>query len=186
MEENMKLNVTVEMDWLGYDEDGEAGVSPDQIVKDAIIKGVMDKISGKLIEEVRSQAMEQVKDRVDNTITEMLQNFLEQPVVITDKYGDVKERHASVKEMVKTEFDQFLDARVDSNGKPTTSYSYGSSSSRIDWMISREVTRRAESFMKQVVSEVDAALKKSLDAEAKKRVSDALMTKLDITSILNK
>jgi hypothetical protein len=40
--------------------------------------------------------------------------------------------------------------------------------------------------MKQVVSEVDAALKKSLDAEAKKRVSDALMKKLDITSILSK
>ena len=181
----MKLNVTVEMDWLAYDEEGDSGVEPDQLVKDAIIKGVMEKISGKLLDEVRSQATEQVKVRVNETITNMLENFLDQPVVITDRYGDVKERHESVKEMMKDQFDKFMEAPVDDSGNPTRGCGYNEKS-RLNWLLTTHVNAKAAQFMKDVVALVDDKLKKQLDAELKARVSDALVKKLDIGSVVGK
>lgn len=176
----MKLNVTVEMDWLAYDEEGDTGVSPDQFVKDAIIKGVMEKLSGQIVKEVRAAASALAMERINDTITNMLDNFLEQPVIITDKYGDVKERHESVREMMKQEFDNFLTQKVDKNGQPTTSCSHGDSYTRLSWLTDKRINEQASSFMKKVADEVDATLKKTLDAEAKTRVSKIIMDKLDI------
>ena len=176
----MKLNVSVEMDWLAYDEEGDAGVSPDQLVKDAIIRGVMDRISNQLIDEVRSAASKLAMERINETITSMLENFLDQPVVITDRYGDVRERHESVREMMKQEFDNFLSQKVDKDGKPTTSCSYGDSYTRLTWLTDKRIAEAAKTFMKQVGDQVEATLKKEMDAEAKARVSKLIMDKLDI------
>ena len=176
----MKLNVSVEMDWLAYDEEGDTGVSPDQFVKDAIVKGVMERISGQIIQEVQAAASKLAIERINDTITNMLANFLDQPVVITDKYGDVKERHESVREMMKQEFDGFLTQKVDKNGSPTTSCSYGDSYTRLTWLTDKRIHEQASAFMKKVGEEVDATLKKHLDAEAKARVSKIIMDKLDI------
>ncbi len=177
----MKLNVSVEMNWLSYDEDGQGGTSPDEIVKDAIIKGVMEKISAQIIHEVKASVGNLAIERTNNTITSMLENFLEQPVIITDKYGEVKERHESVKEMMKQEFDNFLNQKVDpKTGNPTNACSYGESYTRLSWLLNKHVTEKAKAFMDKVTAEVDATLKKHLDAEAKSRVSKLIADRLDI------
>lgn len=176
----MKLNVSVEMDWLAYSEEDDAGVTPDQLVKDAIVKGVMDKISGKIVQEVQAAASKMAMERINDTITTMLDNFLDQPVIITDRYGDVKERHESVREMMKHEFDNFLSQKVDKEGKPTTACSYGDSHTRLTWLTDKRINEQATAFMKKVAEEVDITLKRTLDAEAKARVSKIIMDKLDI------
>lgn len=180
----MKLNVSVELDWLACDEEGDCGVNPDKLVKDAIIKGVMERISNQLIMEVKSAASTLVMEKVNDTITSMLDNFLDQPVIITDKYGDVKERHDNVRDMMKQEFDEFLTKRVDKDGKPTDSCSYGDTYTRLSYLTDKRIKEQAADFMKKVVSEVDAALKKSLDAEAKERVSKLITAKLGLESVV--
>lgn len=179
----MKLNVSVEMDWLAYDEEGESGVSPDQLVKDAIIKGVMEKISGKIVSEVQSAASTMAMERIDDTITSMLENFLDQPVVITDRYGDPQERHESIKEMMKARFDAFMDQPVDTKGDPTRGCGY-QEKTRLQWLLDKHVTEKCVQFMKQVSEQVDRQLAVTLDAEVKRRVSEGLMKRLDVRDIL--
>lgn len=182
-ENKMKLNIEVEIDWMG-DENG--GTTPDQIVKGEIVNAIVNKLSDGFKKQVENEAMILVREKLNIHVNEMLQNFMTRPVVITDRYGDVKERHENVNEMVKEQFDNFLIERVDKDGRPVKeSCGYGNSTfTRIDWTIERKVTSQAQDFMKKVVEQVDAQLKKSLDAAVREKVSAALMAKLDLSGVI--
>jgi uncharacterized membrane protein YheB (UPF0754 family) len=180
----LKLNIEVEIDWAG---DGEDGINPDQVVKNEIVNAIIRKMSDTFQKQVESEAMSLVRERLNEVVSEMLTNFMERPVIITDRYGDVKEKHENVKEMVKEEFDNFLTARVDNDGrelgKDRCGYG-GNSCTRVEWLIHKRVDTQAHNFVAKVVQEVDAQINKSLDKAFKEKVSAALMKKLDITEVV--
>lgn len=190
----MKFNITAEIDWLSDNdperEEGEE-ISIDAEIKRQIVNAIVRKLSGdfqkKIEEETKVLLQEQIngiKNQIGDHINNMLSEFGNRPVVITDKYGDVQERHESVNEMIKTQYDLFLDGKVDDNGKPITGCSYGKTHSRIEWMITKRIDEKAKDFMRTVIEQVDAQLKKSLDAEVKARVSAKIMEKLDMSKLI--
>lgn len=166
----MKLNIQVELDWL--EEDG----SIDQHVQDEIIRGVKNAISKDCLALVQDKTKEAIETglteatkHLKDKVTEFFETWLNTEAVITDKYGDKVDK-GTLKEIIKKEFNDCMNQKVDSNGK--RSDGYGAKYTRLEFVTGAKVKEVVDESLSRYSSEIEKTIKATIDAGIKQRVSD--------------
>lgn len=177
----MKFNIEINLDWI--DEEGNI----DDAIKSQLVSGIMSKvnkgISEKIENEAKNNMAEIIASNIDSKISDIITNFAEKEISITDNYGDVKKRYSNLTEMLKEKFDTFILEPVDERGRAKKD-TYGTAYTRIDWMINNRIKSESEEFTKKVIKEVDLKIKKVVESNLKEKISDSVLSKIGLDSIL--
>lgn len=174
----MIVDCKVELDWI---EDG----SIDDVVRQAIIDTAIEKIGASISEKVDSMAVEILNTRVNSMIDDIWENFMEKRVNITDKYGDPVESHESIKDMLKSRLDGFVNQRVDREGKPLPSGKCGyNDAPRLEWLMGEVLRKHTEPFMKSVQQDFELRMKAALNDGLKKSLSESMLKNVDVAAIM--
>ncbi|HAT5559958.1 TPA: hypothetical protein JAD51_001267 [Proteus mirabilis] len=170
----MKLNITVDLDWL--EEDGNI----DEEVKHQIIQGVKSAISKQCLDKVEKKASEQINQAINDSITAakraieqkaiaFADEWLEKEVTITDKWGDVQDC-LSITDLIKRTFDNLLEKKVNDNGSFTDGY--GGGTRLITWLTDKRVKDVVQEKLKGINKDIDRQITEAVNAGIRKNVSD--------------
>jgi hypothetical protein len=167
----MKVKCDVEINWI---EDNTI----DEVVQHKLTQEIIKKISP----QIKNQLFMDTADRIDKTITSILEDFLTREVVVTDKWGDVKERHESVNELLKEKFDKFLSEPVDKNGKPSKGCSINDHN-RIEYLLTKKmeslIDTKVNKFSDNLVYKVNKQIEAKLNESVKRKISETLLKKVN-------
>jgi len=165
----MKLNIQVELDWL--DEEGNI----DNDVQSQIIGGVKNAISKDCLKLVEQKTQKAIDDGMASAIalmqdkvSDFFENWLNTEATVTDKFGDPIEK-GSLKDILKREFNDCMNEKVDSNGKPN---SYGAKYSRMEFLTGKKVREVVDDYLSNYGKDIDKTIKTTIEQGIKNRVSD--------------
>lgn len=166
----MKLDICVELDWI--EEDG----SIDDQIKSELIHGVKRAISQSCMKDMEkqskaafSQAVAEASAKIGEKAFKFADDWLENEVEITDKWGDSKGK-TTIKDLIKRNFDNLLERKVDSNGK--FSDGYGSSCKLIEYLTNQRVQEEVSKRMAQFGKDIDKKIQAAINQSIKDNVSD--------------
>lgn len=177
----MKLDIKVEIDWIGEDQ------TIDDAVKQSIIREITSRINSKVIDDIQETVKRQIEDQAESTVDKVYTEMLEQRnIVITDTWGNNKREYTSVKQMIEEKFDNYLHSYVDNNGKPTSKSSYGSKETKIEWMIKNTIEKQSKDFVKKVVGEVTKTTSEYLNDQMKTVLGEEIAKSVGIDKVVAK
>jgi hypothetical protein len=170
----MKLNITVDVDWI--EEDG----SIDEEVKYQIINGVKNSISAQCLAKVESEASKQIDVAIKDSIEKCRKNieekaiafandWLENEVTITDKWGDPKQT-LTITDLIKRTFDGLLERKVSKDGK--FSDGYGSDMTLIKYLTGQRVEDVVSAKLKDFSKQIDDQITKAVNSGIRENVSN--------------
>jgi len=159
----MKIDIQIELDWI---EDGNV----DEEVKHQIIGGIVSELKKEIVGDLKSTAMRQASEKVNEWIMEELKKFTDRRITITDKWGDATEHHESLSEMFKTKFDNFFNASVDKDGKDIVGCTYGNRTTRVQFILNK----MADEYMKGLTEKMRYDIERSVDQARKKAIADQI------------
>lgn len=171
----MKLNITVDLDWI--EEDG----SIEEEVRHQIIQGVKNSISSQCLSKVEAQASKSIDAAIEESIGKaqlaieskalsFAEEWLEKEVTITDKWGDTADC-LTITDLIKRTFDQLLEKRVDKDGRFDTN-GFGNGTRLIDWLTGQRVQVVVEQKLKGLSKEIDSQITKAVNAGIRENVSN--------------
>ena len=175
----MTVDCKINIDWI---EDG----SIDEVIQDKIVAEAVASIKTAIAAKVDGLAVDILNTRVNTMLDEIWANFMEKRVNITDKYGDPIESHESIKDMLKAKLDDFINQRVDAEGKvyPPSSKCPYNSKPRIEYMMDKLVASHTKTFIDGVQRDFDMRLKETLDKGLKSAISSSMLKQVDVGSLL--
>lgn len=169
----MKLNISVELEWLG--EDGNL----DAEVKQEIISGVKNAISRDCLAKVEKEASEQINQAINESISvakkaieqkaiKFADDWLEKEVTVTDKWGDVQDC-LTITDLIKRSFDKTLEKKVDSSGNFSNDYN---SMPLVKYLMGQRMEELVQAKIKPLQKDIDNAIANAVNAGIRKNVSD--------------
>ncbi|EKN6097866.1 hypothetical protein ACK2SH_004482 [Yersinia enterocolitica] len=169
----MKLNISVELEWLG--EDGEL----DAEVKQEIISGVKNAISRDCLAKVEKEASAQINQAINESISvakkaieqkaiKFADDWLEKEVTVTDKWGDVQDC-LTITDLIKRSFDKTLEKKVDSSGNFSNDYN---SMPLVKYLMGQRMEELVQAKIKPLQKDIDNAIANAVNAGIRKNVSD--------------
>lgn len=170
----MKLNITVDLEWLGEDGDMDAEV------KHEIIKGVKNAISRDCLAKVEKEASTQINQAINESIAAarkaieqkaiaFADEWLEKEVTLTDKWGDTQDC-LTITDLIKRSFDNTLEKKVDSNGNFTND-SYNAIP-LVKYLMGKRMEELVQAKIKPLQKDIDTAIANAVNAGIRKNVSD--------------
>jgi hypothetical protein len=176
----MKITAEIDLNYIGEDE------SIDDAILSRIVEKITGSVSSKISDEIKNKVFASLQEKVAKTIDDLLSDFMNRPVVQTDKWGDKVSEFSSVSEMLKTNFDEFMTTPVDNNGKPIgKSCGYGSGS-RIEMMIQKRVKEKGQDVERLLKDQIDKLFKIEQERILKDAVAKSLVSQVDFNLILGK
>lgn len=146
--------------------------------EEAVQDQLVDKASSQLVDKITSQTVGATVDRVLERVNGMLDDFLERPVIITDRYGDKKAEFESVTEMIKERFDNLMDEKVDHGV------------SRLEYMVDKRIrnllNHAIDKLLDNVERKVEREVRDRLTKEVARRMGGTLAAVVDIDALLEK
>jgi hypothetical protein len=164
-----KFNIEVNLEWLG--EDGNL----DSALKDEIVNSIVSKISKEATTDIEANVNKLVSDKVNEAVgqklNEVLEDFLNKPRTITDHWGDVKEKNVTVVEMLKKACDEFMEGKVDKEGRPCNS-GYGETKKRIDYIIEKNIDYSLKASIEKAAAAIKTGLQNYVDTTIKTQIGE--------------
>lgn len=169
----MKLNITVDLEWLGEDGDMDAEV------KHEIISGVKNAISRDCLAKVEKEASTQINQAINESIMaakkaieqkaiQFADDWLMKEVTVTDKWGDVQDC-LTVTDLIKRSFDKTLEKKVDSSGNFSNDYN---SMPLVKYLMGKRMEELVQAKIKPLQKDIDTAIANAVNAGIRKNVSD--------------
>ncbi|HHL2708988.1 TPA: hypothetical protein ACQ39K_000474 [Yersinia enterocolitica] len=169
----MKLNISVELEWLGEDGDLDAEV------KQEIISGVKNAISRDCLAKVEKEASAQINQAINESISvakkaieqkaiKFADDWLEKEVTVTDKWGDVQDC-LTITDLIKRSFDKTLEKKVDSSGNFNNDYN---SIPLVKYLMGQRMEELVQAKIKPLQKDIDNAIANAVNAGIRKNVSD--------------
>lgn len=170
----MKLNITVDIDWI--EEDG----SIDEEVKHQIISGVKNSISKQCLAKVEKEASKEIDKAIQSSIAkvqssieskaiEFADDWLENEVTVTNKWGEPKES-LTITDLIKKTFDGLLEKQVDDSGKFCDGYS--GKMKLINYLTGKRVEGVVNEKMKGFSRSIDDQITKAVNAGIRENVAN--------------
>lgn len=170
----MKLNITVDIDWI--EEDGTI----DEEVKHQIISGVKNSISKQCLDKVEKEASTRIDEAIKEAITKsqkaieakaiaFADDWLENEVVITDKWGDPKDS-STITDLIKKTFDNLLEKQVNESGE--FCHGYGGKMKLINYLTGKRVKDVVSEKMKGFGKDIDNQITKAVNAGIRENVAN--------------
>lgn len=172
----MKFKIEVEIDWI----DDEHNL--DSSIKEKIVEAVVDKINESAIEDISEQAQKKMIDRANEVVSMAYETLLGKPILITDQWGNKEKEYPSVVEMIKGRFDKFMTEKVDTYGSQSN---YGEST-RIDYIVKKQLEKITKEFTEKAVKEVAEKIKVTLNDSLKEKLGERLINVMEIDKVLAK
>jgi hypothetical protein len=171
----MKLEITVDIDWI--EEDG----SIDEEVKHQIISGVKNSISRQCLDKVEKEASKQIDKAIQESITkaresiekkaiEFADDWLENEVVVTDKWGEAKDA-LTIKDLIKRTFDGLLEKKVDKDGRFGDRYT-SNGMTLIKYLTGKRVEHVVAEKLSGFSKDIDNQITKAVNAGIRENVSN--------------
>lgn len=164
------MKISIEVDWI------EEGGDLNEIVKGEIIHGVKKAIAKDCLATMKDQskqafdeAVTSASAKISEKALEFADNWLENEVEITDKWGD-KDKPISIKDLIKRNFDNLLERKVDSQGRFTDSYN--SKFRLIEYLTNKRLEEEVETRMQGFKKDIDSRIKEAIEKSIKDNVSD--------------
>jgi CRISPR/Cas system-associated endonuclease Cas3-HD len=180
MGDEVKFKCEVEIDWIDEEDNLE------DKVKREIAREVVKQIKEKDFDPILNMATETLKEKVDALAQETLDKFMDRKIVITDKWGNIEEQYGNVDELLQDKFDNYILEEVDSNGKPNPKKNCSfNGTPRIIHTMDRKIKAACDKFSESVLYDVDKRITNRLDKSLKEKVSNTLVKKIDLTSVLD-
>jgi len=177
----MKLNLEIELDWI----DDE--MTLDDVVKQQIITGIMNKLSKKVLSKIEDKIDKTVDkiiiSRINKATDKLFKDFLKRPVQITDKYGDTIKQYNSMKEVIKERFDNFMTQTVNEKGE-TYNGDYSTKYKRLQFIIDKQLKDFADSFTTNAVKTVSEEIKSHVQNGLTNKLGAELMKVLKVNEML--
>ncbi|NWA63014.1 hypothetical protein HX773_19085 [Pantoea sp. B9002] len=169
----MKLNITVDLEWLGEDGDLDAEV------KHEIISGVKNAISRDCLAKVEKEASTQINQAINESIAaakkaieqkaiQFADDWLEKEVTVTDKWGDVQDC-LTITDLIKRSFDKTLEKKVDSRGNFSNDYN---GIPLVKYLMGNRIEEVVQEKIKPLQKDIDTAIANAVNAGIRKNVSD--------------
>ncbi|HDL7468054.1 TPA: hypothetical protein PXO03_004093 [Yersinia enterocolitica] len=169
----MKLNISVELEWLGEDGDLDAEV------KQEIISGVKNAISRDCLAKVEKEASAQINQAINESISvakkaieqkaiKFADDWLAKEVTVTDKWGDVQDC-LTITDLIKRSFDKTLEKKVDSSGNFSNDYN---SMPLVKYLMGQRMEELVQAKIKPLQKDIDNAIANAVNAGIRKNVSD--------------
>ena len=169
----MKLNITVDLEWLGEDGDMDAEV------KHEIISGVKNAISRDCLAKVEKEASVQINQAINESIMaakkaieqkaiQFADDWLMKEVTVTDKWGDVQDC-LTVTDLIKRSFDKTLEKKVDSSGNFSNDYN---AMPLVKYLMGKRMEELVQAKIKPLQKDIDNAIATAVNAGIRKNVSD--------------
>lgn len=170
----MKLNISVELEWLGEDGDLDAEV------KQEIISGVKNAISRDCLAKVEKEASAQINQEINESISvakkaieqkaiKFADEWLEKEVTVTDKWGDVQDC-LTITDLIKHTFDGLMEKKVNNEG--SFDVGYGNGTRLITWLTDKRVQDVVQEKLKGINKDIDRQITEAVNAGIRKNVSD--------------
>jgi hypothetical protein len=179
-----KVNIAVDIDWLG--EEG----SLDDTLKDEIVNAVVSRIAKDTLKGIEQKVDNIVATRVNEAVgaklNEILEDFLNKPRTITDRWGDVQKDNVTVIGLLKKSCEDFIEGYVDKDGKPTSYSSYGSNKKRIDYIIEKDISSSLDYSIKKAAEEIKTKLKEYIDTTLKTQIGENVAQIIGLNNITSK
>lgn len=178
----MKLNLEVELDWINDE------MNLDETIKQNIINTVVSKIQ----ESVESQVKDQIEKIIGETtlakINELTQNlfddFMTREITISDGYGSKIKVYPNVEAIIKERFDNFMTQTVDEKGNTYTG-SYGTKTTRLIFIIDKQLNDFANKFTTDAVQKVSAEIREHVKEGLTTKLGNELMKVLKVNEMLS-
>jgi len=171
----MKLTIDINTEQI-YEDGFEAALM------DAIVKKLADRISNKADSLITEKTSALMVAAIDRAVDNKLKNLLDEPIVMTDRYG-AKKFLGSVEDYIKMEIDNRLLRPVDSHGKTLTgSCSNSDAKNWIEWSFEKtakeEYDRATTSFKMDVSDKISRIVKGETEKIISQQTSNAISTAL--------
>lgn len=102
----MKINITLDIDFINEDDTLEESFKNE--IRDTISRRIVDGATKTLINEVKPIMDKHFKESIDKTMENLLNDYLNKPVTISDGYK--AENYDSALEMIRIKFSSLYDA----------------------------------------------------------------------------
>lgn len=170
----MKINITVDLEWLGEDGDMDAEV------KHEIISGVKNAISRDCLAKVEKEASAQISAAIQESIgaaklaiqekaIKFADDWLEKEVTITDKWGDTQDC-LTITDLIKRTFDGLMEKKVNDNGEFSDSYS--GNTRLINWLTGKRVQDVVQQKLKGINKDIDRQITEAVNAGIRENVAN--------------
>ncbi len=170
----MKINITVDLEWLGEDGDMDAEV------KHEIISGVKNAISRDCLAKVEKEASAQINAAIQESIDiakfsiqekaiKFADDWLEKEVTITDKWGDAQDC-LTITDLIKRTFDGLMEKKVNDNGEFTDGYS--GNTRLINWLTGKRVQDVVQQKLKGINKDIDRQITEAVNAGIRENVAN--------------
>lgn len=170
----MKFYVEVEMDYM----EGDAGREFERKIQEKLV----ERIKGDLQKRVEAGVSNTLNREIESFVTQVLIDFMDKEVKITDCYGKVKETYADMDELIKAKLDKFMSEAVDNNGKPYTGCST-MQHTRYSYMINSSLERGLEVFQKSMNTLFTKKLEHGIKEAKERAMKEAIEKNIDIKSL---
>lgn len=177
----MKFNLEIDIDWI--DEDSNLN---DQ-VKEEIISTIIGRVNKSIENTVKPKIEEKIDgmivEKIDGLVSSIFAEFMDKEVNITDQYGDVITSHENVYAVIKSRFDTFMTQPVDSKGNSDSSR-YGNTTTRLHFIIDKQLKDFADDFTTTAVKQVSAEIKEHVKEGLTTKLGAELMSVLKVNEML--
>ena len=170
----MKINIEFDVDYI----EGK--------VEDKIINKIAAAVEGKIKDSTVNQIVITMHEQINGWITQTLNEFIDRPINLTDRYGEIIEKYACVKDLLKSKFDAFMSESVDEQGRSVKQGCYGPKASRLHWMVGEAINAHSKKTYANAKKEMEVQIKRKFDDFEKKLVQDsidAIIKNLDLDKI---
>lgn len=171
----MKINVTVELDWL----DPEGNI--DEEVRHSIINGVKSAISRDCLAKVEGEASTKVNEALEEAVKSatalietravgIVEEWLEREIVVTDKWGN-ESKKGSIMSLIQDTFDDLTGKYINGDGSFCNRGDHRAVP-LLQWLTKDKVEQLAQAKIKTLSKDIDAKIESYINAGIRDRVSD--------------
>ncbi len=181
------FNIEVNLDWL---EDGE---NIDQVLKNAVVANLQDRISSNVQKQVEKELTEKISERADEIVDEYLDKTLRNTIEnlkIPYKSGawNSNIEYIPLSEFVGKRYETFLTERkLDEHGN-LTNYSHEAKHTFADYLLKnyfeKEVAIKVNSMLQTARKDAELMIVKTLESNLKEQLSVDIIKRLNIPDML--
>lgn len=165
-----KINITLDLDWFG--EDG----SLDEALKQKIVDEVVQKIADKEIGNISETAENMISEQIEKRLNDYMDELFDKPRNITDRWGEVIKENVTIKSQLSEALDNFVDQRVDRNGK--VSNSAYDSKTRVQYMAEKYYNDYCKGTIEKMARDTADTIKRmteeQISAKIGKKMADII------------
>jgi hypothetical protein len=157
------LKVEIDLDWIDEDENISDIVKRELVgsVESKVVHSLKEKVEKKVLELVDEQVTQKINEMVSTSVVERVKEIMEKPRNITDRWGEVVTKGATIDSMIKDMVDKGMAEKcLNEDGKYSTN-SYDKKYSLFDLCLKKKTGAYLESQGSLIVSKVQTAIDES-------------------------